>query len=89
MLRVALSALGLNHPAQDVTLDFDRPGRAYMHRDRDPEELHRRADREADPGFTDWLGKTLHETYDPVTREPLPSDFALLIRHLERQKPNA
>ena len=82
MLRVAPSALELNHPSQDVTLDGDRPGRAYMHRD--SEELHRQPATEADPAFADWLGKTLHDTYDPVTQEPLPHDLAVLIRHLEQ-----
>jgi hypothetical protein len=88
VLRVALSTLRLNYPVPDVTLDGDRPGRAYAHRDRGPEEIRRRPDTEADPAFTDWLGKTLHETYDPVTREPLPRELALLIGHLERLKPH-
>ena len=88
MLRVALNGLGLNLPPQDVTLSGDRPGRAYMHRDR--EELYRQPATEADPGFADWLGKTLHETYDPVAKEPLPRELAALIRHLEQlQTPNA
>jgi len=89
VLRVALSALGLNLPPRDSTLDGDRPGRAYLSKKEAPQELHRQADREADPAFTDWLGKTLHEVYDPVAREPLPSEFATLIRHLEQARPEA
>ena len=88
MLRVALSGLRLNHPSQDMTLDGDRPGRAYMHRD--PEALYRQPAIEADPEFADWLGKTLHETYDRVAQKPLPRELAALIRHLEQLKtPNA
>ena len=59
-----------------------------MHRG--SQELHRQPATEVDPGFTDWLGKTLHDTYDAVTQEPLPRDLAVLIRHLEQlQAPDA
>ena len=84
VLRVELSTLGLHGPAQDSTLDGDRPGRAYMSDDRSPKQLRRQAVREPDSGFADWLGRTLHEAYDPVAREPLPPDLAALIHQIDK-----
>ena len=47
-----------------------------------PQTLH-----ETDPAFTAWVGQTLHDTFDPVSEEPLPADMAELVRLLERIPP--
>jgi hypothetical protein len=82
VLRVALSILGLDHPASDATRDGDRPARAFKRSG--GYSPHRQGMREADTDFSDWLGRTLHEAYDPIAREPLPHDLAVLIRHIDQ-----
>jgi hypothetical protein len=46
--------------------------------------LRRQPSRQADPAFSDWVGRRLHETFDPIASEPLPPDLAVLIRELEK-----
>ncbi len=93
MLRVALSALGLADTQRDVTLAGDRPGLIYADRegelDRAASEIRQEDPNRTDPGFNDWLNKALHETYDAVAQEPLPSDFDALISRLEKLPPDA
>ena len=80
---------GLYRTSAEETLDGDVPGQGFENRTpRDtPRIMRQRHRREMDPTFTAWVGQALHETYDSVSEEPLPSDLADLVRELERLPP--
>jgi hypothetical protein len=78
VLRVPHSSPGLAEATTERSFDGERQPT------RDGDDLfYRRPDAQADPAFCSWLGRTLHDVYDPIAREPLPFELADLIRQLE------
>ncbi len=88
-MRIPPQPPGLYRTSAEETLDGDMPGQGFENRtERDaPNILRQRSRRETDSTFTAWIGQSLHETYDAVSEEPLPSDLADLVRELERLHP--
>jgi hypothetical protein len=79
---------GLYRTSSEETLDGDVPSGLDDRTNRGaPATLRLKQLREADPTFTAWVGQALHEVFDPVSEEPLPTDLAALLRRLERVPP--